>query len=243
MKQQNKTLNVYGKNPLRELLKGTRHIHAIYTYQPLDDEFKNLITAHNIEVRQLTKQNFIKNYGDKTGGIVTVVDEYQYYPLNDLLNDVKAKEEAIILILANIEDPHNLGAILRSADATSIDGIIIPKDRSVGLNETVAKVSTGAIEHVKVSQVVNLNQTIELLKEANFWVIGLELSGTMDFKDAPYDGKIALVVGSEGKGIPRMVLNNCDLVVKIPMYGKVNSLNASVSAGLFLYEAIRHRVK
>ena len=243
MKQQNKTLNVYGKNPLRELLKSDRHIYRIYTYSPLDEEFKSLIIAKHLEVKQLPKVEFIKMFGDKTGGIVTVVDEYQYYDFHTLLDDVKNNDEAILLMLANIEDPHNLGAILRSADATAIDGIIIPKDRSVGLNETVAKVSTGAIEHVKVAQVVNLNQTIESLKKAGFWVIGLELSGQVDYKDAPYDGKIALVVGSEGKGIPRMVLQNCDLVVKIPMYGKVNSLNASVSTGIFLYEAIRHKGK
>lgn len=231
-----KTINVYGKNAIRELFKGSRKVYAIYSYLPLDDELSKLAKAKKVDVRIINKQSFIKEYGDKCGGVVAKAEEYQYYDYNQLIKDCN-KDDATILILANLEDPHNLGAILRTADATAIDGIIIPKNRSVGLNETVAKVSTGAIEHVKVTQVVNLNQTIQDLKKNGFWVIGLELSGTMDYREAPYDGKIALVVGSEGNGIPKLVLDNCDLVVKIPMYGKVNSLNASVSAALFLYEA------
>lgn len=237
-----KTINVYGKNAVRELFKGTRKIYTIYCYQPLDEEFTKLVKSRHVEVKMLSKQNFIKQFGDKCGGIVAVSEGYKYYDFDRLLQDCENKD-ALVLILANLEDPHNLGAILRSADAVGVDGVIIPKNRSVEVNETVIKVSTGAIEHVKVSQVVNLNQTIDTLKKQGFWVIGLELSGETDYRDARYDGKVALVVGSEGKGIPKLVLENCDLVVNIPMRGKVNSLNASVSAGIFLYEALRFREK
>ena len=236
--------NVYGKNAVRETLKGSRKIFQVITYETIkDQEILNSIKEKNIPMNIIPKNKFINQYGDKTGGIVAVVEEYKYTPIEDILADLNKndKKEAILLILAGLEDPHNLGAILRTADATNIDGVIIPKNRSVKLNDTVSKVSTGAIEHVKVSLVTNLSQTIGLLKDNGFWVIGLELSGTMDFKEAPYDGRVALVVGSEGFGIPQGVLKNCDLVVKIPMYGKVNSLNASVSAGLILYEAIRNK--
>lgn len=147
------------------------------------------------------------------------------------------------MILDGLEDPHNLGAILRSADATGADAIIIPKNRSVSLNQTVAKVSTGAIEYVDVVQVTNLTQTIQELKKQGYWVVGLELDGSIYYDEQDYKGNIAIVVGSEGKGISRLVKENCDVLVKIPMYGKVNSLNASVSAGLILYEVVRNRNK
>ena len=237
------TVNVYGKNAIRELLKGKRKVYSIYTYQNIDEELLNLINKKNIKIWKMEKNEFFNKFKDTNSGIVAVSDEYQYADFDKLLDSIDKKEEAILLILVGLEDPHNLGAIIRSAEATAIDGIIIPKNRSVGLNETVIKVSTGAIENVNVSQVINITQMIEKLKNHGFWIIGLELCGTMNYQDAPYDGKVALVVGSEGKGIPKMVIEHCDLVVKIPMYGKINSLNASVSAGLILYEAKRCREK
>ena len=134
-----------------------------------------------------------------------------------------------------------LGAVLRSADATQMDGIIIPKNRSVSLNATVAKVSTGAIEHIDVAQVTNLASTIETLKANGYWIIGLDMEGSIDYKAQDYSGKIAVVIGSEGKGISRLVRDNCDFFVHIPMFGHVNSLNASVSASIIFYEIIRNR--
>jgi len=236
------TNNIFGKNAIRETLKTKRKIFEIVTYEAIkDQELLKSIKEKSIPITIIDKNKFINRFSNKTGGIVAIAEEYKYIELNDILNITDKKEDAIILILVGLEDPHNLGAILRTADATDIDGIIIPKNRSVKLNDTVAKVSTGAIEHVKVSMVTNINQTLNTLKEHGFWVTGLELSGTMDFKDASYGGKVALIVGSEGFGIPQGVLKNCDVVVKIPMYGKVNSLNASVSAALILYEAVRNR--
>ena len=162
--------------------------------------------------------------------------------VEDILQKARDKGEApFIFLLDNIEDPHNLGAILRTADATGINGVIIPKNRSVSLNSTVAKVSTGAIEHVDCAQVTNLVNAINDLKKAGYWIIGLELDGSIDYRKQDYKGKIAVVIGSEGKGISRLVKENCDFNVHIPMYGHVNSLNASVSASIIFYEIIRNR--
>lgn len=233
---------VMGKNAVRELLKGTRKIYNVYSAETFQDkELINEFQRRRIKVTILNKKSFSAKFGEKAGGIVCDCEDYQYRTIEELIDKTSGKKDSVLLILDGLEDPHNLGAILRSADATGCDGIIIPKNRSVEVNETVVKVSTGAYEHVDVCKVTNLNQTIEKLKECGYWVIGLELTGTMDYKDADYSGKCCLVVGSEGKGISPLVQKNCDLLVKIPMFGKVNSLNASVSAGLILYEAIRNR--
>ena len=233
---------VMGKNAVRELLKGTRKIFNVYAQETFQDkELVNEFQRRRIKVTILNKKSFSAKFGEKAGGIVCDCEDYQYRTIEELIDKTINKKDSVLLILDGLEDPHNLGAILRSADATGCDGIIIPKNRSVEVNDTVVKVSTGAYEHVDVCKVTNLNQTIEKLKENGYWVIGLELTGTMDYKDADYSGKCCLVVGSEGKGISPLVQKNCDLLVKIPMFGKVNSLNASVSAGLILYETIRKR--
>ena len=233
-------MTIYGKNPVMEALKSKKKITRIY------------VTNNNVSLiepysKQIEKINVVdaafltKKYGDKTQGIVAEIAEYKYASLNNVLKRVGDKENVTLVILDSLEDPHNLGAILRSADATGVDGIIIPKNRSVRLNDTVAKVSTGAIEHVDVCEVTNLNMTINDLKKLGYWVIGLELDGTVDYRDQDYKGKIAVIIGSEGRGISKLVKENCDFLVRIPMYGKVNSLNASVSAGLLLYQILTNR--
>ena len=174
-------------------------------------------------------------------GIVVEINEYEYLDLDELILLLKDKEYPAIAILDGIEDPHNFGAILRSGDALGIDGYIIASNRQVGLTSTVAKVSTGAIEYVPVCEVTNLNMTISDLKKEGFWVVGLELDGKIDYRKQDYHGKIAVVIGSEGRGISKLVKENCDFLVRIPMYGKVNSLNASVSAGLLLYQILTNR--
>lgn len=235
-------MNIYGKNAIREALKGGHQMdRVIFSENIKDDEISALAKKQGIRVEIYSKGAFQKAFGDKNGGVVAIASEYEYSSLDTLLLKARKLDECVILLLDGLEDPHNLGAILRSCDATGVLGVVLPKNRSVHLNDTVAKVSTGAIEHVDCCMVTNLNQTIEKLKENGFWVIGLELSGTIDYRDADYKGKVAIVVGSEGKGIAPLVQRNCDLLVKIPMFGKVNSLNASVSAGIILYEAIRHR--
>ena len=164
------------------------------------------------------------------------VPDYEYYRLEDLISN----DNALIVILNHLEDPHNLGAIIRTCEAASVDGIIIPKDRSVTVNATVMKVSAGALENVKIAKVTNLVNTIKKLKSMGFWIIGTDMEGT-DYREIDYQGKIALVIGNEGKGISKLVKENCDFIASIPMYGKINSLNASVAAGIFIYEAINAR--
>lgn len=233
-------MTIYGKNPAMEVLKSKKKVtRAFVTNATL-----GLVEPYSkqIDKIQVVDHGFLtKKFGDKTQGIVLEIAEYKYADLHKVLKRVEDKENVTLVILDSLEDPHNLGAILRSADATGVDGIIIPKNRSVRLNDTVAKVSTGAIEHVDVCEVTNLNMTINDLKKLGFWVIGLELDGTIDYRDQDYKGKIAVVVGSEGKGISKLVKENCDFLVRIPMYGKVNSLNASVSAGLILYQILTSR--
>lgn len=233
-------MTIYGKNPTMEVLKSKKRVTKAYVTKATLELIKPYSKQIN-EIIVLDTVKMTKQFGDKTQGIVLEIAEYKYADLNKVLKRVEDKENVTLVILDSLEDPHNLGAILRSADATGVDGIIIPKNRSVRLNDTVAKVSTGAIEHVDVCEVTNLNMTINDLKDKGFWVIGLELDGTIDYREQDYKGKIAVVVGSEGRGISKLVKENCDFLVRIPMYGKVNSLNASVSAGLLLYQILTSR--
>lgn len=236
---------IYGKNPVVEAIRNKRNISKMVVVEGLKDQnFLKFLKENRIKYELLPQHVISKRYGDKTGGIVAEINEYEYATLEEVLNKTSKKPEGgVLMLLDGLEDPHNLGAILRSADATGADAIIIPKNRSVSLNQTVAKVSTGAIEYVDVVQVTNLTQTIQELKKQGYWVIGLELDGSVYYDEQDYKGNVAIVVGSEGKGISRLVKENCDVLVKIPMYGKVNSLNASVSAGLILYEVVRNRNK
>ncbi|MBQ9011768.1 MAG: 23S rRNA (guanosine(2251)-2'-O)-methyltransferase RlmB, partial [Bacilli bacterium] len=165
-------------------------------------------------------------------GIILEVDDYNYSSLDEI------EKEDIIVMLDHLEDPHNFGAIIRTCEAAGIKSIIIPKDRSVKVNGTVSKTSVGTINNVNIAIVNNLVNTIKKLKEKGYWIIGTDMEGT-DYKEIDYTGKIVLVVGNEGKGISKLVKENCDFMASIPMNGKVNSLNASVAAALIIYEAVR----
>lgn len=175
-------------------------------------------------------------------GVVASVAAYEYKTIDDLFHIAESRNEPpFFLLLDGIEDPHNLGSILRTADCTGVHGVIIPRRRSVGLTAAVAKASTGAIEYVPVVRVNNLAQTMEQLKERGIWFIGTDAKGEQDFREAEYTLPICIVIGSEGKGISRLVKEKCDFLVKLPMRGKVTSLNASVAAALCMYEAMRKR--
>ena len=209
-------MNIYGKNTVIEALKTRDDVSKIIistSNHEMIPLVKKLIKNKNIEIQELPLNKMNQMFPKNHQGIVATVNDYQYVQLEKL----------------------------RSADATQMDGIIIPKNRSVSLNATVAKVSTGAIEHIDVAQVTNLASTIETLKANGYWIIGLDMEGSIDYKAQDYSGKIAVVIGSEGKGISRLVRDNCDFFVHIPMFGHVNSLNASVSASIIFYEIIRNR--
>ena len=231
---------IYGKNMVLEALRNKDKIKKVYlTKNNLDliEKYKQKISK--IQISSIKELDMLASGNHQ--GIVAEVEEYGYVSLEEVIKKHKDDKNVSLAILDGLEDPHNLGAILGSADASGIDGIIIPKNRSVQLSSTVAKVSTGAIEYVDVIQVVNLVNTIKTLKENGYWIIGLELDGSVDYRKQDYTGKIAVIIGSEGRGISKLVKENCDYLVNIPMVGHVNSLNASVSASILFYEILRNR--
>ena len=232
---------IYGKNTVIEAIKNNKDIIKLYVTSNNLELVKKFPTLKKVEVvvKELKEMN--KMFDGNHQGIACEIAEYNYVMLDTIIRKNQDKENVALVILDGLEDPHNLGAILRTADATGIDGVIIPRNRSVSLNSTVAKVSTGAIEHVDCAQVTNLVNAINDLKKAGYWIIGLELDGSIDYRKQDYKGKIAVVIGSEGKGISRLVKENCDFKVFIPMVGHVNSLNASVSASILFYEILRNR--
>jgi 23S rRNA (guanosine2251-2'-O)-methyltransferase len=239
---------IYGRKPVLESLRsGNRAITRVYLMQGSRDGVLNQIEAHakakGIAISLETRHRMDTMAGnDKHQGAIAVAEDYKYADLQDLLDSARDKNEpAFILLLDEIEDPHNLGAILRSADAAGIHGVVIPKNRAVEVNATVIKSSAGAAEHVKTVKVTNINDTIKNLKEANVWVVGTDIEATKNFYDYDYRQPVALVIGNEGKGLRRLVKENCDELVKIPMAGKMSSLNASVAAALLLFEVTRQR--
>lgn len=228
---------VYGKNVVKEAIFASRKIYQLYLDEKFSDQrFLSFLNDKNIrfsykskgELNQMTQQAIHQ-------GVVADVEAYQYKELADLLDPSKRQK---FLILDGIEDPHNLGAILRTAEATQMDAIILSKKGQVPLNATVAKVSSGAIEHVPVVLVPNINQTILNLKKQNVWVIGTDGNTEKTYDDMPKQGSLAVILGNEGEGMRQLVKQNCDMLVKIPMYGKINSLNVSVAAALMMYKMI-----
>ncbi len=233
---------IIGKNAVINAAESKRKFFEVFvSYQNLNNCESVLKYAERNDVKiHILRRNEMdtKFPKDKHQGIVAYVEEYKYANIEEIL---KGNENPFIIILDGLEDPQNLGAILRTADATNVDCVVIPKNRSVSLNSTVAKVSTGAIEYVPVAQVTNLTQTIRKIKEMGVWVVGTDSDAEMDYTQIDGNMRIAIVIGSEGKGISRLVKEQCDYLVKIPMNGKVNSLNASVSAALMMYEVFKGR--
>ena len=175
-------------------------------------------------------------------GVIAVVPPFDYCEVDDILEYAKTKgEKAFVLILDGIEDVHNLGSIIRTAEAAGVHGIIIPKRRAASVNAIVSKTSAGAVEYMKIARVNNLTETIKRLKDAGLWIIGTDLQTDVAYDKQDYTGDIAIVIGSEGFGMSKLVKDNCDFLIKIPMKGKIQSLNASVSAGIVIYEALKQR--
>jgi 23S rRNA (guanosine2251-2'-O)-methyltransferase len=232
---------VYGKNVVRELLDNNRKIDKAYVYEKFND--KNLIfdlRKKNITIEYLSKKELDKLVLGVHQGIIVSIPDYKFYEIDEIIN---TDNISLIVVLDHLEDPHNLGAIIRTCEAAGVDGIIIPKDRSVGINATVMKVSAGAFNNVKICCVTNLSNTIKKLKENGFWIVGSAMESDITYTDIDYNMKTCLVVGNEGAGMSRLVREECDYIVKIPMYGKINSLNASVAAGVMIYGVLEKRRK
>ncbi len=233
---------IYGKNTVMESLKAGKG-EKIYVAESFHDDFLfSLAKKKNIEIKKVTKE-VLEQYVGKVNhqGIILEVQRFEYEAFQNTLRRLKEKEDALILVLDGLEDPQNFGAILRSADAFGVDSVLIPKMRSVAVTPVVRKVSTGASEYVPVSIVSNLHQTIEVLKEQNFWVVASDGNAKTSFDAVDYKRKIVLIIGSEGKGISPLLLKSADYVTKIPMLGHVNSLNASVATGIYLSQIQRDR--
>ena len=228
---------IYGKNVVKEAIEKNEKITKAIIYKKFSDEY--LISALqklNIPIKFVEKFELDKLVNGMHQGIIVNVPDYEYASIDDFIH----KEDAFVVILDHLEDPHNLGAIIRTCEAAGVDGIIIPKDRSVEVNATVIKVSTGAISNMNVARVTNLSRTIDELKKEGFWIVGTDMNGTC-YDEIDYKGKIAIVIGNEGDGMSRIVKESCDFIASIPMIGTTNSLNASVATGIMVYEAVRQR--
>ena len=177
-------------------------------------------------------------------GVIAIVPPFEYVEVEDILQEAKKREEEpFVLILDEIEDPHNLGSIIRTAETAGVHGVIIPKRRAACVNSTVNKVSAGAVQHMKIARVTNLCDTIEKLKKEGLWICGTDINAGKFYYDQDLTGPIGIVIGNEGNGIGQKVKKNCDFLVEIPMKGKITSLNASVSTGIIIYEAVKQRIK
>lgn len=238
---------VEGRNAVIELLNSNRDINKIYIQNgEKHGSINKIISIAKEKKIIINKVDKIKmdaiSETKRHQGVIAIVAPYNYSTLDDIIEYAHSKnEEPFILILDGIEDVHNLGSIIRTAETAGVHGIIIPKRRAASVNATVAKTSAGAIEYMKIARVNNLNETIKKLKEEGLWIIGTEMNAKTKYYDQDLKGPIAIVIGNEGTGISSLVKKNCDILINIPMKGKINSLNASVSTGIILYEALKQR--
>ena len=239
---------IEGRNAVLELLESGKDINKIFVEKGEKHGSINKILAKAKErkviivekdKKQMKEMAQVENHQ----GVIAIVPPFEYCEIEDILEEAKNRnEEPFILILDGIEDPHNLGAIIRTAETAGVHGIVIPKRRAASVNSTVNKVSAGATEHMKIARVNNITETIKFLKKNDVWICGTDMNTKQYYYQENYKIPIAIVIGSEGFGISRLVKENCDFMVKIPMKGKITSLNASVSAGIIIYEAVKQRM-
>lgn len=238
------TQYVFGKNVVKQLLNDHKKIYEVMLSDGLhDQELEKEIKANNIPYKTMSRKKMdqlLQN--DRHQGVAAKIDDYKTYELDELLAAIPKEKTPLLVMLDGLEDPHNLGAILRTCDCIGVDGVIIGKHRNVKLTPTVAKISTGAIDTVKVAIVTNLAQSLKQLKKQGFWIAGADFEQSVDYREGRYDLPLVLVVGSEGFGISSLVRKNCDFCVRLPMEGSVSSLNASVACAILLYQihAQRH---
>ena len=238
---------IEGRNSVMEFLESGKDINKIYVAKGekhgsinkiIAKAKENKIVTVEIEKTKLYKMAQTKN----CQGVIAIVPPFDYCSVDDILNETRRKKEkTFILILDGIEDPHNLGSIIRTAETAGVHGIIIPKRRATLVNSTVNKTSAGATNFMKIARVNNLNETIKYLKDNDVWIYGTDMDTETIYYDEDMTGNVAIVIGSEGFGMSRLVKENCDFLIKIPMKGKITSLNASVSAGIVMYEVVKQR--
>jgi len=232
---------IYGKNVAREKLNTNDKIVRAYLSNKFKDKaILNLLKDKKIKVNFVDDLILNKKVEGNHQGIILEVDDAKTITLNEYLSITKEKKNPLLIMLDHLEDPHNFGAIIRTAEALGVDGIIIPNDRSVGVTGTVVKTSAGAIVHTNIIRVPNLTSTIEKLKDNGYWFIGTDMEG-QDYTTMDYNMPICLVIGNEGHGMSKIIKNNCDFIATIPMTGKINSLNASVSCAIILSRIVSDR--
>lgn len=227
---------VFGKNVAKEVINSKIKINKVFLTKSFDDRgILDFLEKNNISRVIIDKKEMNFKYKGNHQGIVLDIEDFKYSKLEEVL------DKDFIVILDHLEDPHNFGAIIRTCESAGVDAIIIPKNRSVEVNSTVMKVSAGALNNQTIVEVNNLASAIEKLKKSGFWVYGTDMTDSKVYTDVKYDSKVVLVIGAEGNGISRLVREKCDFVVNIPMFGKINSLNASVAAGIIIYEVVRQK--
>ena len=239
---------IEGRNSVLELLESGKDINKIFVTRGEKHGSINKILAIAKEKRIIVVEKDKKQMDEMAQeenyqGVIAIVPPFEYVEIEDILNTAKERgEDPFVLILDGIEDPHNLGSIIRTAETAGVHGIIIPKRRAASVNSTVNKTSAGAVEHMKIARVTNISDTIEELKQAGLWICGTDISAEKYYYNQDLTGPLGIVIGNEGKGISEKVKKNCDFNVKIPMKGKVTSLNAAVSTGIIVYEAVKQRI-
>ena len=239
---------VEGRNSVLELLESGKDINKIFVTRGEKHGSINKIIAIAKERRIIIVEKDKKQMDEMAQeenyqGVIAIVPPFEYVEVEDILNVAKQRgEEPFVLILDGIEDPHNLGSIIRTAETAGVHGIIIPKRRAASVNSTVNKTSAGAVEHMKIARVTNITDTIEELKQAGLWICGTDIEAEKYYYNQDLTGPLGIVIGNEGKGISEKVKKNCDFNVKIPMKGKITSLNAAVSTGIIVYEAVKQRI-
>lgn len=237
---------IYGRKPVLEALKSDAEIEVVYiAFGQHGDIINQIISAakkRSIKITQLATQKYdALTEGQNAQGVVALKSTQKYFELGELIAKSKKSALPLLLLLDSIQDTHNLGAILRSAECAGVDGVIITTNQSAPINEIVEKISAGAVSHLRICKVNNLVRAIEDLKKNGFWIVGTHLSGEKNYNQLDYKMPVALVMGNEEKGIRKLVAENCDFLVKIPMKGKIDSLNVSVSTGVLLFEILRQR--
>ena len=226
---------VFGKNVAREVIDSGKEIKKVYLANNFEDKYiLEYLEKNNIKINKMDKRILDQKFKGNHQGIALEIEDYKYSSIDEI------KDASFLVMLDHLEDPHNFGAIIRTCEASGVDAIIIPKKRSVEITSTVMKVSAGALNNIKIVEVSSLAQTIEKLKKDGFWFYGTDMDGT-NYTKVAYDKKTCLVIGAEGNGISKLVSEKCDYIISIPMTGKINSLNASVAAGITIYEVVRQR--